>query len=501
MISYDLVSFWFKIDDTRRIAYFQHSSLQEFLNSKFYSFSTSPNCYHILHYISHNVIIRNEILAAFSLADGDVRKAIKLISSFALTLKTVTNLSSLELSENNYQHLATLLIIIIQSKRLKTTLLFRCVVARVYINTHHRSYALGFIDNLRITSLIDSLNNFKGKGLIVAAVKQLMAHALINSGDTKTALALMHEVENFLNSEDTNNISRAIEFDMCDRLQAYYCQQSAYNSAEMFFFRARKCAHVLSDFALLNLSFSAEFHLKRYLDSENAMILAERQLKHAQKYAPTRTVYHAKVNYLVAQWSVSDCGVGYKEKLELERLERRCRSLGFGHLIPRLDYLLVVISFLDWRKGLCKEEDLKKLIEKGNESSRQYGYSDYIWLLESINLLRLIENNSSSNLIINQAANIIDYLFNLDMTFVAGEELCFQNTVVLSNSLQALYNFSDQQTAWEYANKISFSPIFIPKPKDQIKRLESVFSGQILNRVYDPRALISNSDNYSIILV
>lgn len=210
---------------------------------------------------------------------------------------------------------------------------------------------------------------------------------------------------------------------------------------------------------------------------------------------------HAKVNDLVARWTQNGTKPDNAQTADLRRMRTECKEGGFGHLVPRIDYLLAVDAVLRWRLGDQPVESVDSAIAKANAAARRYGYGEYIWLLGSLELIRLIEGNASGDQIIRKATWLIDHLHDHGLTFVAGDELCFQNTVALSNGLLALHQKTDQETAWLYAQKISFSPLFIPKPSDQRQRLETVFRGEGLNHIYDPRALVKNADGYSIILV
>lgn len=501
-VAEELLLLWVELDKQNGRAQFRHGSLKDFLHSKFYSFDTSPNAQNVLDFVSVQLDdLPPETRAAFRFADDDVASARGLISGFAKKLSAVTNISSLNLHEEDYPHLATLYAVLQGSRQPDPLLRHRCLIARAYLNSHHRAYAHGFLDNLRLVGLVSALPEHRSNGLTVAGVKQLMAHALINSGDTRTALSLMHEVENFLEKYDKTNAARAIEFDMCDRLQSFYAAQSAFSSARLFFLRARACAHQVGSPALLSLSFSAEFHLSRYLDVENAARLAERQLKHAERNVPERTLTHARVNSLVAGWTENGTSPDDALTAGFHRLRAHCKSSGFGHLVPRLDYLLAVDTLLRWRLGDVPVDAVDGVISKANASARRYGYGEYIWLLGSLELIRLVEGGAPQENVAQKAIWLVDHLHDQGLTFVAGDELCFQNTIALSNALLAIHKTTDQETAWRFAQKVSFSPLFIPRPSDQRQRLESVFAGEMLNHTYDPRALDKTGDGYAIILV
>lgn len=497
----DILRLWVEVDEALQVAPFRHSSLRDFLAGRFYSFPKGSGCAAALAYLPGVAELEPRKLAACAVASGEIDRAASLILPFAASLRAVRNISSLHLNERDYHDYATLFTILASARRLRPRLLFRCVVARAYLNAHFRAYSLGFIDNLRLLGLVEALPHHSGKSLTLAAIKQLMAHALINGGDSRTALSLMHEVENLLESEPDGRASRAIEFDMCDRLQSFYSHQSAFAPARLFFFRARGCADRLRDPALLNLSFSAEFHLKRYLDVDEAARLAERQYRHAKASAPPRALLHARINCITSEWSQrgADCPPAQVE--EMSRMAATCRRLAFGHLVPRLDYLLAVDAFLRWRGGRASVESVDELLRTGLSSARQYGYEDYSWLLASLELLKLVEVGAGDMPIVAKAHSIIEHLHGLGLTFVAGDELCFQNTVVLSNALRALHRHDDQEGAWRAAARISFSPLFLPRPADRARRIEAAFAGQMLNHNYDPRALICSTDGYAIILV
>jgi hypothetical protein len=498
----DLLGLWLEVDDASQLAPFRHSSLKDFLAARFYSFGNGAPCGSALAFMPGGLsALEPRKLAACALSAGNTARAASLISPFAAGLRTVTNISSLRLSEADYYHYATLFAVLASGRRIRGRLLHRCVVARAYLNSHHRAYSLGFIDNLRLIGLLEAIADFPGKTLAIAAVKQLMAHALINGGDARTALSLMHEVENLLELVPESRLAQSIEFDMCDRLQSYYAHQSAFGPARLFFFRARHCADRVGDPALLNLSFSAEFHLTRYLDVDNALRLADRQLRHAEMAAPPRALLHARVNRIVANWARSGWRRSPAELEELSHIASASRRQAFGHLVPRLDYLFAVDAFLRWRSESLPGEEVDRLLTAGVGSARQYGYEDYVWLLGSLELLKLAESHAHDGLITAKAIGLIDHLQSLGMAFIAGEELCFQNTVALSNALRALHRHGDQENAWRAAAKISFSPLFLPRAADRVRRIEAAFAGQMLNHNYDPRALIRNDEGYAVILV
>lgn len=498
----DLIFLWLEIDDQSHRATFRHNSQREFLRAKFYSFASKPRCREVLNFIGVRAgAISQEVEAAFAYSDGNLKLATTLISLFARRLRLVTNISSLNLHETDYQHLSTLFAILTSANRSRSILLHRCLIARAYLNSHHRAYALGFIDNLRLVGLVSALPKNRMKNLSLAGVKQVMAHALINSGDSRTALALMHEVENALENEEKRRSARAIEFDMCDRLQSYYAMQSAFAQAKQFFLRARTCAHCVKSPALLSVSFSAEFHLTRYLDVENASRLAERQLKHALRDAPPRILCHARVNDLVANWVANGHHPDAARTSELSWLRYESRRSGYGHLVPRIDYLLAVDALLRWRLREYQADIVDAAIARATETARMYGYSEYIWLSESLHLIKEAEGGAKPDSVGNKAVRLIDHLHQEGLTFIAGDELCFQNTVVLSNALRAIHQNLDQDTAWCYAKRISFSPLFMPSPEDQRRRIESVFGGAMLNQTYDERALWRDTAGYAVILV
>ena len=501
-VAKELLLLWLETDDQSSRAVFRHGSLQDYLHSKFYSFDTTPSAREVLDFVGSPLDdLRAETAAAFALSDGNLLAARALIATFAGKLRTVTNISSLDLEERDYPHLATLYAVLQRSASHRPLLRHRCLIARAYLNSHHRAFAAGFIDNLRLVGLVAALQDHQANELTIAGVKQLMAHALINSGDSRTALSLMHEVENFLERHNKTTAARVIEFDMCDRLQSYYAAQSAFSAARLFFLRARGCAHQVGVPAVLSLSFSAEFHLSRYLDVGNAVRLAERQLKHAQTGVPERTLTHAKVNNLVANWTAQGTFPEDELSVEFQRLRAFCKRSGFGHLVPRLDYLIAVDTMLRWRAGDEPISIVEAAISKANESSRRYGYGEYIWLLASLDLVINVEQKASHEDIARKAVWLVNHLHDQGLTFVAGDELCFQNTVALSNGLRAIHQTTDQETAWRFAQKVSFSPLFIPKPSDQRKRLEAVFAGKMLNHIYDPKALVRGPDGYAVILV
>ena len=501
-ISGDLLAYWFEEESSAGVAFLGHDTIKEFLTKHFYRFDKKRAFGGVLQYFPE---ISQELsplkLAAVRLHERDIRGATPALAELAKGMRQVKNISCLSLEEIEYEDLSSLLFVLTHKDRLCDTVLSRALIARAYLNMHARDFVDGLLDCINLLALIDGLQRTDSTRLMRLAVRQLLAHGLLNSGDMRTALTLMQEVENSILESDASNTAGAIEFDMCDRLQSYYMQQSAFELARSFLFRGRAKAYRTKDQALINISLSAEFHLHRYLDAEEGLRMALRQRHHADEYAPHRLKLHAQVNEAAARWALHG-PVAPDETIEiLDAVRLISERNSFGHLVPRVDYLKALDAYHRLERDDGDVREFGELVTKTQRSAFRYGYCEYNWLAENLRLLREIDQGGDALSVERIANRLVDDLARDGLTFVAEDYLCYQNIVVLSNALRALYTFTDEAKAWAATEKVCFSPLMCSTKEERERRLRAVFVGGLICRRYDPRAVSVTRQGYFTILV
>jgi hypothetical protein len=496
------VNYWFDRVEPDKVAFFGHDTIREFLRRRFYRFDKPLRLgAAIRQYKDIESELNSYARAAISLHERDFAAAAPALTELARRLRYIRNISSLNLESGLYDDLASVIFLLTERKLRHLGLLLRIVIARAYLNIHSRSFVDGLLDCLELMSLADGLEKSDEAALIQLAVRQLMAHGLLNSGDMRTAITLMHEIENTIGDVKNSRFALAIEFDMCDRLQSYYAQQSAFDLAKSFLVRGRARAYRGKDETLINISLSGEFHLFRYLDVEEGYRMAIRQKRHADLYAPPRLKLHAEVNEQVANWSRSgpippDGTVEF-----LNEARQVSERYGYGHLIPRLDYLRAVDAYIRLDQGEARPAELLTLVDLTRHSAFRYGYSEYIWLSDNLRLLYSISASTEQGAIELLVKRMLDSLNRNGLTFIAGNYLCCQNVVVLSNALRALYVVTDDETALRSAEQVTFSPLACSTRAERDRRLRAVFDGALLCPAYDAKAVIRDRLGYFTILV
>lgn len=500
-VSSDVLAYWFEEEPSASVAFLGHDTIREFLTKHFYSFDKKRAFAGVLEYFPE---IRQELsplkLAAVRLHERDIRGATPAMVQLARSMRQIKNISCLSLEEIEYEDLSSLLFVLTHKGRLCDTILSRALIARAYLNMHARDFVDGLLDSINLLALVDGLRRTDSTRLMRLAIRQLLAHGLLNSGDMRTALTLMQEVENSILETDASNTAGAVEFDMCDRLQSYYMQQSAFELARSFLFRGRAKAYRTKDQTLINISLSAEFHLHRYLDAEEGLRMAVRQRQHADEYAPHRLKLHAQVNEAAARWTLHG-SVAPGETLEtLDTVRVISERNSFGHLVPRVDYLKALDAYHRLEGGGDVRE-FGELVVKTQRSALRYGYCEYNWLAENLLLLREIDRGGDASRVEKMANRLVDDLARDGLTFVADDYLCYQNVVVLSNALRALYTFTDETKAWASAEKVCFSPLVCSTKEERERRLRAVFTGGLICRRYDPRAVSVTRQGYFTVLV
>jgi hypothetical protein len=500
-LSAELLSLWFREDVSAAMAFLAHDTITERLIRRAYRFQQPL---HLARVIARLPEIREHLsdtqYAVVDLHARDFRAASHAMATVAAKLGRVRNVSSLSLEDVPYEDVGALLYFLHQHKRPCDRLARRAAIARAYLDMHQQDFVNGLLDCIGLLTVSDRSSE-PPPDLTQTAVRQLMAHGLLNSGDLRTALSLMHEVENSLLGIPPSRLAHAVEFDMCDRLQSYYTQQSCFDIARGFLLRGRQQAYLAGDEALVNISLSAEFHLYRYIDSDEAARLAQGQRRHAEAYAPLRSRMHALVNDTVAQWSLRDALPSDEMRQMLKDTRAVCARNGYGHLVPRIDYLAAVDTYRQHVQGYTDSSTVGMRISNVMRSAHRYGYGEYSWLADNLRLLCAILSNSPAPEIVRRAERAISDLARDGLTFVGGEYLCFQNVVVLSNALRALHKFGNEDVAWHAAEMVQFSPLICSGASDREQRIQRAFDGGLLITHHDPAAILPDPNGYFTILV
>jgi len=501
-LSAELLSLWFREDASASMAFVAHDTITERLVRRAYRFQQPL---HLTRVIARLPEIREHLsdtqYAVVDLHARDFRAALHAMATVAVKLGRVRNVSSLSLEDVPYEDVGALLYFLQQQKRSYERVARRAAIARAYLDMNQQDFVSGLLDCIGLLTVSDRSRESAPPDLAQTAVRQLMAHGLLNSGDLRTALSLMHEVENALLGTPASRLAHAVEFDMCDRLQSYYTQQSCFDIARGFLLRGRQQAYRAGDEALVNISLSAEFHLYRYVDSNEAARLAQVQRRHAEAYAPLRSRMHAVVNDAVAQWSLRDALPSDEMRQTLEDTRAICARNGYGHLVPRLDYLAAVDTYRQHIQGRIDSSTVGIRISNALRSAHRYGYGEYSWLADNLRLLCAIQSNAQASEIVRRAERSISDLARDGLTFIGGEYLCFQNVVVLSNALRALYKFGNEDVAWRAAEMVQFSPLICSTAADREQRIQRAFDGGLLTIHHDPAAILPDPDGFFTILV
>lgn len=501
-ISPEIFGYWFREDAAAQLAFVAHDTITEALTSLFYSFERRRNFAGVLGRFPE---IRRHLssarLAAIKLHDGDFEGSVPEMAKTARAIRPAKNLSSLSLEEVTYQDVGALVFLLSNKSRPCPALLCRALIARAYLDIHQRDFVQGVFDCIRLMTQVESLPLKDRKSETRLAIRQLVAHGLLNSGDLRTALSLMHEVENSIRAMPESPLLAAVEFDMCDRLQSYYTQQSAFEVARSFLFRGRSRAYRSRDQSLISISLSAEFHLVRYVDAEEALRAARRQLRHAKEYAPPRSLLHAEINYFVASWAKRGTATPQGSFEVADRVHSISEEKSYGHLVPRIDYLRAVNGYFRFERNECSWGEVEAMISKTRRSAMRYGYGEYAWLSDNLDLIGSVARGAVPGEIVEQAVWLIDRLARDGLNFIAEDYLCYQNIVALSNALRALYQFSDEARAWRESEKVLFSPLMCVTKEDRATRLSDVFDGSLLCRKYDSAAVCTSQLGYFIVLV
>jgi hypothetical protein len=499
-----VIFYWFEINETAKIGQCAHDTITEFLLEKFYDFNKLIDYESVLNTIpALRESLDDTAIGAIYLHVRKFKAASQYFTNYLQSLRLLKNISSLELKIDDYHASGCTIFLLANYKPRHTHTLNRAIIARAYIDVHALDFAKGLADCLwllgRYTENLSSSNRKMRPLIAREAIRQMMAHSLLNAGDTNTSLLLMHRVDNALRNHPSSRLGSAVEFDMVDRLFTHYMRQSCFDVAREFVQRQKDCANRANDHILENLMLSNQFHLLRYVDCGEAEYAARNALIHAREFAPRRSFIHAEINLMISNWSMDQSFDFPIDTLASFRIE--AIACGYGHLIPRIDYLMCFHRLRTEQASKNVSGQLNQMLKTVISSARSYGYGEYRWLAENMRLLDLISRRATHEKIKATAISIVAMINADGLTFIGGEHLCYQSPVVLSNAIRAIYVLEGAESATRAANAITFSPLLIGGGRARDEVLADVFDGDILTPRYDKRALWQNPQGYWIIPV
>ena len=355
-------------------------------------------------------------------------QAIEIFTPIINLLKSVNNISNLDIDFSLYEYFDDILQIFKNSSDYRK-LVKQTIKGKVYATLHHYIPINAVIECDKHIAYINSSPIFKedNQNLSFTLLTQ-KAHALLNSGMNLEGELVLKELQaKWLVS--SNEFEPEAVFDMLDRLCAVYikfnCYDMAYNYSELEL-RASNGNDDLS--AIAYRTRSKLFYLNDFAKSLESLNKVDKILKTnaSPRIQLNNDIYRTIVDLT---YNVQDSYDAIIERLEALTEIAAKQNLNRSNIQSNM-----VLASAYLKRGTFEDLKIaKQKTQKAIDYSVRFGIPSYLWQL--YNLLAIIDTKlkNTSNAIQKSFETAFDILNRQNLLYIGRQNLCYSNSLVISN--------------------------------------------------------------------
>jgi hypothetical protein len=392
---------------------------------------------------------------------GNDAAALRLFDPIRAQIRLIQNISANQVDFGYFEYLTAVFEAALQG-RVPVVELRTILLTRVFMAIHNYSPQRGVMEcdavlqaGQRVPFADDERRGFE------RTVRQLKAHALINTGRLLPAYAIMKELETDLEfGTDAGRFSDlATAFDLNNRLHDIYVKWNHLRVAANYVERATAVAMQMESVSrngLLALQNEAEARLHMQQNPQMTYRKMRKTIAHSRQHAPFRNNLHNELTLLV-----SEAYVHRNDQCELQRLVPRVEQLllnatryGCTGSIPRSYLILSTLALVAETDSTVNVGSALRLAENGINSSLRLGYQTYLWLLYNVRAICALRLGATANDTLRFFNTAVDCLTNQDLLFLGNLDLCYPNVLVLSNYCRFLLPMRHENAVYRFLRTV-----------------------------------------------
>jgi len=374
----------------------------------------------------------------------DYAKAFQCFAEIWERIQQITNFSSEEINKTYFRYL-TILFKTAKALKEEKSALSKVALANGYMGVHNYPLMIGEKACAASRDMLDELYKKSNEGLHdKISVRQLHAHALQNMGRIGLALREMLEIEAAV--RDANETWLDVEFDLYDRLQAYYRRANHLELARFYGRQAKISLGKAEDKKLLAAHLITQSVVCLFSGEEEARTAAAAAHAAAKDVHICRFVVYTRLTELVV-----DTLYSWHKPNRLAEIFEEARSMlreaalqNFSDSIMRLDLLLGTLALRCFEDRNERLEQVRFYIKSGHANSLRFGNGLFDWAFDNLAAVADLDDpDREHNFVRERFRTCMERLRLRGLTFVGSQSGIFPNTFAISNAIRFLGNYRE----------------------------------------------------------
>jgi hypothetical protein len=378
------------------------------------------------------------------LMHSDFGKAFECFSKIWERIQQITNFSSEEIDKSYFRYLP-LLFRTATALKVSKSALCKVALANGYMGVHNFPLMIGERACAASREMLDELYPRSRDGLREKlAIRQLRAHALQNMGHIGLALREMLEIEAAI--RDARQSWPEVEFDLYDRLQAYYRSANHLALAQFYGRQAGACVDKANDEKLRASHLITESVMALFSGEREARQVAAAAYQASNAVGIRRFIMYTRLTELIVETLYSWHNVGQLRSVfeEARHMLREAARQSFSDSIMRLDLLLGTLALI------CCEDRNERLtlvrfyIESGQANSIRFGNGLFDWAFDNLAAIAdLHDPDRPHDYVRARFRSCMERLRIRGLTFVGSQSGTFPNSFAISNAVRFLGEYQE----------------------------------------------------------
>ncbi len=371
-------------------------------------------------------------------------KAFQCFAEIWERIQQITNFSSEEINKTYFRYLP---ILFRTAKALneEKSALSKVARANGYMGVHNFPLMIGEKACAASRDMLDELYKKSSEGLRERlAVRQLHAHALQNMGRIGMALREMLEIEAAV--RDANENWPDVEFDLYDRLQAYYRRANHLELARFYGRQAKISLDKAEDEKLLAAHLITQSAVALFAGEEQARTAAAAAHEAAKNAKISRFVLYTRLTELVVDtlysWHMPSRLAEVFD--EARGMLRKAAMDNLSDSIMRLDLLLGTLALRCFEDRNERLSQVRFYIESGHANSLRYGNGLFDWAFDNLAAVTDLDDpDREHNFVRERFRSCMERLRLRGLTFVGSQSGIFPNIFAISNAIRFLGEYRE----------------------------------------------------------
>ncbi|MBF0290111.1 MAG: restriction endonuclease [SAR324 cluster bacterium] len=386
-------------------------------------------------------------------------KAVHLYRPIVETIEKIENYSSVDLDSAYIPYLDSLYSAL---KAIKTdkVILIKTLLTKAYMGVHHQPLLIGAKNCISARKTLQAIRGISKKEITIYAtlLKQLEAHAYMDSGWISKAKKIMLEIEGDVKTKESLKTEYNLHFDLYNRLQDVYRMHNHLHVARSYGKLAKMAAKNARDPQLLAVHFLDDSIVLQHSHPDRCQALLTAALSFSNSCGAERhqtlTEHSLLISLIQTQYEQKEGLLNILQRSR--RLFRKCITDSYASSIPRIQLLIGSLHYLLSKWSPEHLGMAERYIDAGIDNAVRYGTGYVSWQLFNLKAIIATRKKEKPDVIYKYFETSIQHMNSESLLFFGGMELIYGNILVYSNYIRFLYEHNGEEDVYQALSKITF---------------------------------------------